>query len=352
MDLKRSFENRRVMVIGDTGFKGSWLSLWLHELGANVRGYALPPVGEVNHFNLLGLGNLIEHFNGNIRDYDALSTQIKRFQPEIVFHLAAQPLVRLSYRDPKLTFDTNVAGSLNVLEAVRHCDSIRSLVYVTSDKCYVNKEWVWGYRESDELGGRDPYSASKAAAELIFASYMDSFFRKRDGFGAASVRAGNVIGGGDWASDRLIPDIIKSLQNGVEISIRNPNSTRPWQHVLEPLSGYLTVAARMLKDPKEFSGAWNFGPELHSTITVEKLTQNIIKAWGGGSFSIIPTDDGLHEATLLHLNCDKAKQLLSWSPKWGSNVTIKKTIDWYKAVHEGQPARNLTQQQILEYMND
>ena len=246
-DLLAAFAGKRVLVTGDTGFKGSWLCMWLHRLGAEVTGFALPPKLDIDHFNLLRLDRVIRHVDGDIRDLPALQRAFEEFQPEILFHLAAQSLVRYSYDEPKLTFDTNVGGSINVLECVRATPSLRAVVYVTSDKCYRNKEWIWGYRENDELGGRDPYSASKAAAELVFSAYVDSYFAQRSALGIASVRAGNVIGGGDWAADRIVPDSIKSLQAHQPILLRNPNATRPWQHVLEPLSGYLVLASQALR---------------------------------------------------------------------------------------------------------
>ena len=344
------FRGKRVLVTGDTGFKGSWLCLWLHQLGAQVYGYALPPENDDDHFNLLGLDKLIEHVTGDIRDLAAVKAAFDKFQPEIVFHLAAQPLVRFSYAEPKLTFDTNVAGSVNILEAARQCDSLKALVYVTSDKCYRNNEWIWGYRENDELGGHDPYSASKAAAELVFSSYQDSFFHARPGFGAATVRAGNVIGGGDWAADRIVPDAIRALRNGKEIFLRNPNSTRPWQHVLEPLSGYLLVAARLLDDPKRFSGAWNFGPNAESIRTVKDLAEMIVAAWGSGRVEIAPQLNAPHEANLLHLNCDKAHQLLRWQPKWEVTRAIGETVAWYRGVYQGQNALEISSKQISDYM--
>jgi CDP-glucose 4,6-dehydratase len=344
------FHGRRVLVTGDTGFKGSWLCLWLHQLGANVLGYALPPERENDHFNLLALDNLIEHVNGNICDFGSVKKVFDRFQPEIVFHLAAQPLVRYSYDEPKLTFDTNVAGSVNILEAARHCKSLKALVNVTSDKCYRNNEWIWGYRENDDLGGHDPYSASKAAAELVFSSYQDSFFQTKPGFGAATVRAGNVIGGGDWAMDRIVPDAIRALQSGVPIIIRNPNSTRPWQHVLEPLSGYLQTAANLLVDPKRFSGAWNFGPDSKSIRTVGDLVKMIVVDWGEGEIEIEKQDNAPHEACLLHLNCDKAHQLMRWHPKWNAERAITETVNWYRDVHEGGDGMKISSKQIQAYM--
>jgi CDP-glucose 4,6-dehydratase len=270
-------------------------------------------------------------------------------QPEFVFHLAAQPLVRFSYDDPKLTFDTNVGGSVNILEAVRATPSIRALIYVTSDKCYRNKEWLWGYRENDELGGRDPYSASKAAAELVFSSYQDSFFSKRSGFGAASVRAGNVIGGGDWAADRIVPDCIRSLQNNEPIVLRNPGATRPWQHVLDPLSGYLQAAIALYHDPAGFSGAWNFGPDDSSIRSVKDLAEKIIVSWGEGRIEVSPQQNAPHEATLLHLNCDKSRQLLGWRPCWDVDRAVAETVRWYREVVAGRPVLDISRQQIKDF---
>lgn len=349
-DTFEIFRGRRVLVTGDTGFKGSWLCLWLHQLGAEVFGYALPPEQENDHYNLLGLETLIKHATGDIRDQVSVQKAFNQFQPEIVFHLAAQPLVRYSYVEPKLTFDTNVAGSVNILEAVRLCDSVKSFVYVTSDKCYRNNEWVWGYRENDELGGHDPYSASKAAAELVFSSYQDSFFHSRLGFGAATVRAGNVIGGGDWAQDRIVPDAIRALQSGTSIKVRNPNSTRPWQHVLEPLSGYLLTAVMLLNEPKQFSGAWNFGPDSKSIRTVGELAQMIVDGWGSGEMENAIHNNAPHEANLLHLNCDKAHQKMNWYPKWDADRAISETVNWYRDVHHGVSAIEVTTKQIHAYM--
>ena len=350
MKRYEKFRGCRVLVTGDTGFKGSWLCLWLHQLGAEVLGYALPPLREEDHYNLLGLDELIEHVTGDIRDSDRVFSTFERFRPEIVFHLAAQPLVRYSYTEPKETFDTNVSGSVNILDAVRTCGSVKALVYVTSDKCYRNNEWIWGYRENDELGGHDPYSASKAAAELVFSSYQDSFFLQRPDFGAASVRAGNVIGGGDWALDRIVPDCIRALKVGQPVTLRNPSSTRPWQHVLEPLSGYLETAARLLQEPKAFSGAWNFGPDTLSVRTVADLARIVVSEWGGGRIEIAESGNAPNEARLLHLNCDKANQLLQWRPKWDADRAISETVRWYRKVHDGGKARDISARQIMEYM--
>ena len=345
-----AFRGKRVIVTGDTGFKGSWLALWLRELGAEVVGYALPPERESDHFNVLGLDRLIRHVDGDIRDLKLLREVFREFQPEFLFHLAAQPLVRLSYEDPKVTFDTNVGGSVNVLEAARSTASLRSMIYVTSDKCYKNKEWVWGYRESDELGGHDPYSASKAAAELVFAAYVSSYFANRTGFGAASVRAGNVIGGGDWAADRIVPDAIRALQGGAPVVLRNPLSTRPWQHVLEPLSGYLLLAARLYRTPKEYSGAWNFGPRNESIRTVKDLADAIIGSWGTGEIRADIQEGRPHEAQLLHLACEKAHHFLGWYPRWDFHRAVVETVRWYKAVDSGASALDMTVRQIGDYV--
>lgn len=348
--LTEVFRGRRVLVTGHTGFKGSWLALWLHELGADVVGLALPPENPDDHFNLLHLDTLIHHEIGNICDKNMVDRVCTDFQPEFLFHLAAQPLVRYSYDEPKLTFDTNVGGSVNILEAVRSSSSIKVLIYVTSDKCYKNREWLWGYRENDELGGRDPYSASKAAAELVFSSYQDSFFSRRAGLGAASVRAGNVIGGGDWARDRIVPDCIRALRSRKPIEIRNPLATRPWQHVLEPLSGYLNTAAKLYASPKEFSGAWNFGPDDEAVRTVKNLAEQLILCWGEGALYTPQQQDAPHEANLLHLNCEKAQRLLGWRSQWNFVEGVSETVRWYREITDGGDALRISRQQIAKYM--
>lgn len=348
-ELSRVFGGKTVLVTGDTGFKGSWLTVWLRELGARVVGFALPPTQPGNMFPTLGLERMIEHVDGDVRELASLLRVFREWQPEFCFHLAAQSLVRPSYADPKLTFDTNVSGSVNLLEAVRLTDSVRATVYVTSDKCYRNREWTWGYRENDELGGRDPYSASKAAAELVFSSYVDSFFGARPNFGIASVRAGNVIGGGDWSEDRIVPDCMRALAARKPIVVRNPTARRPWQHVLEPLSGYLLLAARLYEMSGKYGGAWNFGPSIDSGRTVEDLAQSIVACWGEGSIEIQNTPDQVHEAQLLHLNCDKARQKLDWRPRWNFDRTIEETARWYKLVSAGSAAIDVTLQQIRSY---
>jgi CDP-glucose 4,6-dehydratase len=344
------FRGKRVLITGDTGFKGSWLSLWLSRLGAQVSGYALPPERIDDHFNLLKLRERIAHQDGDIRDLQRLENCFERTQPEFVFHLAAQALVRRSYREPKETFDTNIGGSVNVLECVRASPSVRSLVYITSDKCYKNREWTWGYRENDELGGRDPYSASKAAAELVFCAYGDSFFQTREGLGFASTRAGNVIGGGDWSQDRIVPDCVRALGCGRPIVLRKPNATRPWQHVLEPLSGYLTLAAALYREPKRFSSAWNFGPHSEANHTVHDLAQTIIAEWGSGVIEAQTSAVDPHEAGLLHLNCDKAYHALGWQPRWDFARTVHETVAWYRAMATGRDVLEVSMAQINAYM--
>lgn len=345
-----SLKGKRVLLTGDTGFKGSWLALWLAEAGAEVWGYALPPERDNDHFNLLGLKGRIHHQDGDICDREKLGAFFREAQPEFVFHLAAQALVRRSYHDPKETFDTNVGGSVNLLECVRETPAVKVLVYITSDKCYRNQEWIWGYRENDELGGHDPYSASKAAAELVFSAYGDSFFRSRSSFGYATVRAGNVIGGGDWAVDRIVPDCVRALRDGAPIILRKPQSTRPWQHVLEPLGGYLTLAAALARDPMRFSGAWNFGPEGEAARSVLDLTKFIVNRWGSGHIEIHASADDPHEAGLLHLNCDKAHQVLGWKPHWGFERTVNETVDWYRAALAGEAVIKISCEQIQHYM--
>jgi len=345
------FRGKRVLVTGDTGFKGSWLCLWLTQLGAEVAGYAQAPKHDDDHFNLLRMNRLIRHTTADIRDGAKLTAVMQRFKPEFVFHLAAQALVRLSYDDPKSTFDTNVGGSVNLLEAVRKTPSVRALIYVTSDKCYRNNEWVWGYRENDVLGGRDPYSASKAAAELVFDAYCQSYFVQR-GLGAASVRAGNVIGGGDWSDDRIVPDCVKALRARQPIVLRNPDATRPWQHVLEPLGGYLLLASRLYAEPQQYTGAWNFGPSPEAAHTVGDLATHIVKNWGSGRITIRRPRNAPHEASLLHLNCDKSGLKLGWKARWGFTRTVMETVHWYRETMQKADVRKLGRAQIKRYSED
>jgi CDP-glucose 4,6-dehydratase len=348
------FKNKSVLVTGHTGFKGSWLSLWLYELGARVTGLALPPNTAPSHFELVRLPDLITHTEGDIRNGGIVKTAFEKAKPEIVFHLAAQPLVRDSYDDPKTTFDTNIGGTVNVLEAIRTCPSVKAAVVVTSDKCYENREWVWGYRENDPMGGHDPYSASKGAAEIVCASYLQSFFAKQargPHLGFATARAGNVIGGGDWAKDRIIPDCIRALSKGEPIVVRNPQATRPWQHVLDPLSGYLLLAQRLLEDPERFSGAWNFGPLENGHIRVHDLVNKFIAAWGDGKTSVLPSGTKApHEAHLLRLCIDKTMNELPWLPLLGGGDAIDWTAGWYQAWHKrDKDLRGLSLSQIRSF---
>jgi CDP-glucose 4,6-dehydratase len=344
------FHGKRVLVTGHTGFKGSWLTLLLNHLGAEVMGYALAPEYAGGHFERLGLEKQIRHVTGDVRDLDRMCTEVAAFQPEIVFHLAAQALVSPSYFDPKTTFDVNVGGGVNLLEVVRTCESVRALVFITSDKCYENLEWIWGYRETDAMGGHDPYSASKGAAELVFSSYLRSFFANRPDFGAATARAGNVIGGGDWAADRIVPDCVRALQAGQPITIRSPRATRPWQHVLEPLSGYLKLGARLLESGHAYDGSWNFGPHVCDVRTVLDVANAIAAQFEKGSVVVDEPRDKPHEAHLLQLNSDKARQLLQWDTRWNFAQTLAATGGWYRDVLVyGRPAEEISRAQISAY---
>jgi CDP-glucose 4,6-dehydratase len=326
-----AYDGKRAFVTGDTGFKGSWLALWLQELGAEVTGYALDPPSEPNHFDALALD--YESIRGDVRDRETLTASIERAKPEVVFHLAAQPLVRRSYREPTETFETNVTGVMNVLEACRRAPSVRAVVIITSDKCYRNVEWEWGYRETDELGGRDPYSASKGAAELIVRSYRASFFDDDDSALVASARAGNVVGGGDWAEDRLIPDLMRAAASGEPVEIRRPNATRPWQHVLEPLSGYLLLGAKLLAGERRFADGWNFAPHGHVVAPVSKVVERAKQVWDKFEYRIVP-DETLHEDTLLKLDSSKAHLRLGWGETWTIDETFEATVGWYRDFYE------------------
>ncbi len=348
-DALRTFKGKRVFLTGHTGFKGSWLAYLLTMLGAEVKGYALPPLTQDSHFDQLGLRQLIHHVEGDVRDAGYLVHAITEFAPEYVLHLAAQALVKRSFGDPVETFSTNVMGSVHLLEAVRVTPSVRSLVYITSDKCYENREWIWGYRENDRLGGHDPYSASKAAAEIVFSAYWRSFLSQRHNFGAASTRAGNVIGGGDSAADRIVPDCIRAIQANGTVLLRSPSATRPWQHVLEPLSGYLLLAANIHADPGRFAGSWNFGPSSTQCRTVGDVAKYIVSYFGRGEVVIPASATSQHEAQLLQLNCDKAHQELNWYPRWDVDKTLAATAGWYQAVMDGEQAKAVTSRQICEY---
>jgi len=351
--IARAFHGRRVLITGDTGFKGAWLALWLHRMGAEVYGLSLPEDGPGDLFARLGLRNIIRHFDGDIRDAEVVERAFAESRPEVVLHLAAQALVRQSYRDPVDTFSTNVMGSIQIWEATRrHASTVRALINVSSDKCYQNKEWIWAYRETDRLGGKDPYSASKAAVEVAFDAWARSFFNDIPTLGYASVRAGNVIGGGDYSEDRITPDIVRALSVGEAVVMRNPGATRPWQHVMEPLSGYLTLAARMLDDPATDRGVWNFSPDISSNQPVQAFVETAIKAWGSGEAIAQPDPNAPHEAGLLSLNSDKAYKMLGWRAAWDFETSVTQTMDWYRMVQGGADATEVTVAQIEAYERD
>jgi CDP-glucose 4,6-dehydratase len=347
------YKDKTVLVTGHTGFKGSWLVYWLNKMGAKVIGYSLEAPTTPNHIGLLNLN--ITSIIGDIRDLDKLNQVFEEYSPDIVFHLAAQPLVRLSYENPIETYDTNVMGTLKVFEACRQ-NSVKAIVNITSDKAYDNQEWIWGYRENDPLGGYDPYSSSKGCADLLVNSYRNSYFNVKEYKQAhntliASCRAGNVIGGGDWAKDRLITDIMISVSNNKKVSIRNPYATRPWQHVLEPLSGYLNIGQKLLEEKVEFSDAWNFGPSDEGSITVEEVVKNVKKHWDNIDYEINRDAEQLHEANLLKLDCSKAHILLKWKDVWNSDMTFEKTVNWYKSYYENNKI-TLTKDDLESYVKD
>lgn len=356
--ISKCWEGKRVLVTGHSGFKGGWLCLWLGALGAEVIGLALDPPTETNLFTIAGIGENIRSFNADIRDFDRVSGIFEDVRPEIVFHMAAQSLVRESYSDPRETYSTNVMGTVNVLEASRITPTVRVVINVTSDKCYSNREWVWGYRENDPVGGHDPYSSSKGCAELVSAAYLSSFFsdsaeNDANRVALASVRAGNVIGGGDWAKDRLIPDCIRSLSRGDSVLIRNPYAVRPWQHVLDPLSGYIQLAERLLEsNPSSFCGPWNFGPDVGDHITAGDLAHKVCELWGDGAVILAEGTSGPHEAGLLRLDVTKARTRLGWRRRWDLDRALRETVAWYKAWHNGEDMRAYTLAQIAAYRKE
>ena len=342
----RAWNGRRVVVTGHTGFKGGWLSIWLRRLGAEVIGIALDPPTDPSFFEQTRLDELLSHQVADVRNEAHVRQLIADAKPEIVFHLAAQPLVRHSYEYPVETYATNVMGTVHVLEACRSVSNVQAVVCITTDKCYENREWVWPYRENDPMGGYDPYSSSKGAAELVISAYRRSFS------GApmiASVRAGNVIGGGDWARDRLIPDIIRAMLRGEPVKVRNPSSIRPWQHVLEALSGYLIIAERLLRKDGKVATAYNFGPSDDDTQPVSWVVERMIAAWGGGQW-VKPDEPQPHEATLLRLDCSKARSDLGWRPRFRLQDALEKVVEWHKHVADGGDARTISLAQIDEYM--
>jgi CDP-glucose 4,6-dehydratase len=353
-ELQKIYRGKKVFLTGHTGFKGSWMLKTLHLLGAEIKGYALSPENDEDLYNIISGDTLCDSVIADIRDIERLMSEVSSFQPDFIFHLAAQPLVRLSYDIPSETFDVNAMGSAYLLDAVRILDKKCSVVMITTDKVYHNNEWEYPYRENDRLGGYDPYSASKACAELIIDSYRNSFFntskitdhRK----GIAVARAGNVIGGGDWSNDRLIPDIVRSLSENKPVIIRNPNSIRPWQHVIEPIVGYLQLGMNLEKQPRKFSNAFNFGPSSQDAISVKDMVQLAIQAWGSGKFLIDQNIDKPHEAGLLKLDISKANFELGWRPKMNASLSIKNTMEWYLYYSNGN-IENITTNQIINYFS-
>lgn len=347
------YKGKKVFLTGHTGFKGSWITLWLRRLGAEVYGYSLKPLYKPSHYELLELD--VPETIDDIRNYNNLAAAVKKFRPDIIIHMAAQPLVRLSYREPRETFETNVMGTVNLLNACRDVDTVRAVVNITTDKCYENREWVWGYRENDPMGGHDPYSASKGCAELVTSAFRSSFFNI-DKYGKdhiiliSSVRAGNVIGGGDWSEDRLIPDIMKAASRGEEVIIRSPESTRPWQHVLEPLSGYLLLGQKLLEGKREFAEAWNFGPTDEEAITVHRVVESVKRTWSKVSYKLQPDSSNPHEANLLKLDCSKAHMKLRWKGIWDTDMTFEQTAAWYREYYENN--KIVSEEQLDSYVND
>lgn len=353
--MNQEFWNKkRVFITGHTGFKGSWMCLWLNSLGAEVTGYALEPPTEPSLFNLCNIHKFIHSIKGDVRDLNLLHKSIRDARPEVIIHMAAQPLVRDSYINPVETYGINVMGTVNVLEAARNIKGIKALINVTTDKCYENKEWIWGYRENEPFGGYDPYSNSKACSELVTAAYRSSFFNHgtydTHGVAVASARAGNVIGGGDWARDRLITDCVSALVQGEKIRIRNPLAIRPWQHVLEPLAGYLNLAEKLYYKGAEFAEGWNFGPDEGDAKTVEWIVARLCKKWEGSAGYYVEKGEHPHEAIYLKLDCSKAKSRLEWYPKWNLEKAIDCIVDWAIDYKEGKDIRETCLKQIAEYV--
>lgn len=349
------WQGKRVLLTGHTGFKGSWLSLWLQSMGAQVIGYALSPPSSPSLFEVAQVGAGMTSIIGDVRDLAKLQAVMTEHQPDIVLHLAAQALVRYSYHAPVETYSTNVMGSVNLLEAVRHTPSVKAVVNVTSDKCYENREWVWGYRENEAMGGYDPYSNSKGCAELVTAAYRNSFFHPdqyaQHGVAIASGRAGNVIGGGDWAEDRLIPDILRAITEGRPVQIRSPHAIRPWQHVLEPLSGYLELAEKLYTEGTHYAEGWNFGPSDEDAKPVQWIVEQLTESWGDGASWVLDGGNHPHEAHYLKLDCSKAKMRLRWQPRWHLADALRAIIEWQRAYQRGEDMRAFTLYQIDTYNN-
>jgi CDP-glucose 4,6-dehydratase len=352
-DVVKTWQGRRVFLTGHTGFKGSWLALLLSKLGARMRGYALDPCTEPNLFNLASVGTVVEDIRGDVRDYAKLEASITEFAPEVVFHLAAQPIVRRSYADPLGTYATNVMGTVHVMEAIRASPSVRAVVCVTTDKCYQNQQWNWPYRETDPLGGYDPYASSKACAEIVSAAYRSSFFpierMHEHHVAVATARAGNVIGGGDWSEDRLIPDLVRGFSTGKPVLIRRPNAIRPWQHVLDPLHGYMLLAQELLEQHELFASAYNFGPGDDDIWPVERIATKLAHMWGNGASWVCDSVPSVHEDHILRLDASKARAELGWKPRLRIEAALQWTMDWYRAWNQGDNVAEFTRKQIDEY---
>jgi CDP-glucose 4,6-dehydratase len=352
---KNFWENKKVFVTGHTGFKGGWLCLWLQSLGAKVTGYSLEPGSSPNLFEIGRVADRMTSIIGDISNYHNLATALSDAKPEIVFHMAAQPLVRYSYDNPIETFTTNVIGTVHVFEAVRKCSTVKALVNVTTDKCYENKEWIWSYRENESMGGHDPYSCSKGCAELVTSSFRESFFSpeayERHGLALASVRAGNVVGGGDWSEDRLVPDILRAVNANKSVNVRNPDSTRPWQHVLEPISGYLILAEKLFTHGMQYAEAWNFGPETGESISVLEILKKLDHLIPSGIKWTISRENNVHEAKLLTLDISKAKKYLKWKPLLDIDKTLQLIVDWNTRYNSGADMHDFTHQQIELYQD-
>lgn len=348
---KQFWKNKRVYLTGHTGFKGGWLSLWLNSMGAEVKGYALEPVTIPNLFEEAKIAEKIESEIGDIRNLDQLRASMLEFNPDILIHMAAQPLVRLSYKEPIETYETNVMGTVKVLEAARGCSNLKSIISVTTDKCYENKEWAWGYREDEAMGGYDPYSSSKGCAELVTSAYRRSFMQEK-GIGLASARAGNVIGGGDWSDDRLIPDVLNAFVNNQAVIIRNPKSTRPWQHVLEPLSGYLVLAQNLYEAPQDYAEGWNFGPKDQDVKPVDWILDKMVDKWGDDASWQLAGQPQPHEAEFLKLEISKAKSRLDWQPIWSLEQTLERIIRWHQLWLDKENMQGICLNEINEYMRD
>jgi CDP-glucose 4,6-dehydratase len=346
--MMKFWHGKNVLVTGHTGFKGSWLSIWLQSLGANLIGFSLEPPTQPNLFDITQISTRMKSIIGDIRNFELLEIILRKYQPEIIIHMAAQPLVNFSYQEPLITYSTNVIGTINLLEAARFTDSVKVIVNVTSDKCYQNQELDRGYHEEDNLGGYDPYSSSKACSELVTQAYSYSYLKNR-GVNIATARAGNVIGGGDWGKDRLVPDVVNACIKKQNISLRYPNALRPWQHVLEPLNGYLTLAKQLYESSPSFMQAWNFGPNEDQDKTVSWLTDTVIKYWGSEIKWIQNTSGLKHETNFLRLNSTKAKQSMGWKSQWNIETALAKTVEWYQSYFKEENMKNITLAQIDEF---